>query len=341
VIVADGLTKVYRVRSLKPGVWGALSGLWSREVEEVHALDDVSFEVPTGSCTAYLGANGAGKSTTIKILSGVLTPTSGRCSVGGRDPRQERRTVARETGIVFGHRSQLWWDLPVADSFRILARIYEIPADREKANLALFDEVLSLGELAGRPVRTLSLGQRMRAEIAAALFHDPRLLLLDEPTIGLDLLLKDAVHELVNRVVTERGTTVLLASHDIGDITALCTNAVVLDRGGLVYDGDLTSLLRSAPTRTVRIDHSGDIPAERLVAAVEAVDGRVRCTVQGRRRLEIVGPASAVTPQRILHALSDLVTITDLVAPEPTLGEVLRTLYRHDPVEFETPGTAR
>lgn len=329
MIVADGLTKVYKVRRLRPGVWGALSGLWSREADTVRALDDVSFEVPAGSCTAYLGANGAGKSTSIKILSGVLSATSGRCALGGRDPRQDRRAVARETGIVFGHRSQLWWDLPVADSFRILARIYELPADREKANLALFEEVLSLGELAERPVRTLSLGQRMRAEIAAALFHDPRVLLLDEPTIGLDLLLKDAVHELVNRVVTERGTTVLLASHDIGDITALCSNAVVLDRGAVVYDGDLTSLLRSAPTRTVRVDHSGEIPNDRLLPAVQAVlDGRARCTAQGRRRLEITGPASAVTPQRVLDALADLVTVTDLVAPEPTLAEVLRTLYR-------------
>jgi ABC-2 type transport system ATP-binding protein len=337
VILADGLTKVYKVRRQRPGVWGALSGLWTREAELVHALDDVSFKVPEGCCTAYLGANGAGKSTTIKILSGVLTPTSGRCTVGGRDPRQERRGVARETGIVFGHRSQLWWDLPVADSFRILARIYEIPEHRARANRALFDEVLSLGEIAERPVRTLSLGQRMRAELAAALFHDPRVLLLDEPTIGLDLLLKDAVHELVNRVVTERGTTVLLASHDIGDITALCANAVVLDSGALVYDGDLTTLLRSAPTRTVRIDHSGDVTAERLVSAVRDLDPQIRCSAEGRRRLEIAGPASAVTPQRIIHALADLVTITDLVAPEPTLGEVLRTLYRDGPLEYETP----
>jgi ABC-2 type transport system ATP-binding protein len=329
VIEVENLTKVYRVRRTRPGLWGAVRGLWSGEPVQVTALDGLSFRVPVGSRTACLGRNGAGKSTAIKILAGVLSPTSGRCLVAGREPRQARRAHARTIGVVFGHRSQLWWDLPVEDSFRILARIYDLPKDRERANRALFDEVLELGEIADRPVRTLSLGQRMRAELAAALFHDPRLLLLDEPTIGLDLLLKDAVHELVNRVVAERGTTVLLTSHDVGDIVALCQQVVVIDEGRLVYGGELAGLRRSAPRRTVQLDYADDVDAAGLAPAVAGrFSPAVHCVPLARRRLEISGPAGEVTPARVLHAVDALLTVTDLVAPEPTLGEVLRALYR-------------
>jgi ABC-2 type transport system ATP-binding protein len=327
MIEAHELTKVFRVRRMQPGLWGAIRGLVAAPVEEIRALDGVSFTVAAGERTAYLGVNGAGKSTTIKTLAGVLTPTSGHCRVAGRAPRSDRVAHARTIGVVFGHRTQLWWDLPVAESFRILARLYDLPAPVVTANRKLFDEVLDLGEIAHRPVRTLSLGQRMRAEIAAALFHNPRVLLLDEPTIGLDLLLKDAVHELVRRVGTDRGTTVLLTSHDVADITAICRRVVVVDAGRVVYLGNLDDLLRQAPARTVRLDYSGEIDAEPLAEHVRRELGAVDVTADGRRRITVQGPPELATPQRALAAVTGLVTVTDLVAPNPTLGEVLRTLY--------------
>jgi ABC-2 type transport system ATP-binding protein len=329
MIETEELTKVFRVRHRPaPGLWGAVRGLVSGGTDEVAALEELTFGVAAGSRTALLGRNGAGKSTTVKLLAGVLAATSGRCRVDGRDPRRERRAHAHTIGVVFGQRSQLWWDLPVAESFRILARVYEIPPDLERANRALFDEVLDLGAIADQPVRTLSLGQRMRAELAAALFHGPRLLLLDEPTVGLDLLLKDAVHELVNRVVAERGTTLLLTSHDVGDIGALCDRALVLDRSRLVHDGGLPELLRSAPTRTVRVEWSGPVDAAGLAAAVAARLGPgATCTPAGRTRLEVVGPVEQVGPGPVLAALGGQVTVTDLVAPEPGLAEVLKALY--------------
>ncbi|MDT0317649.1 ABC transporter ATP-binding protein [Streptomyces millisiae] len=330
MIEAQELTKVFRVRATRPGLWGAVRGLFTGETTEVRALDGVSFRVPAGERTAYLGVNGAGKSTTIKILAGVLTPGSGRCLVAGREPRQDRYAHARAIGVVFGHRTQLWWDLPVADSFRILARLHDLPPAVAQANLRLFDELLDLGELADRPVRTLSLGQRMRAEVAAALFHDPAVLLLDEPTIGLDLLLKEAVHELVNRVAAERGTTVLLTSHDVADISAICEHVVVVDAGRVVHTGRLHDLLRQAPTRTVRFEYAADadLDAEPLARLLELeLGGPAAVTVAGRRRVTVQGPPELVTPQRVLAAASALVAVTDLVAPEPTLGEVLRALY--------------
>ncbi|SDM18984.1 ABC transporter ATP-binding protein [Allokutzneria albata] len=327
MIEAHELTKVFKVRKMRPGLWGAVRGLVSADVEEVRALDGVSFSVPAGERTAYLGVNGAGKSTTIKSLAGVLTPTSGHCRVAGRDPRADRYAHARTIGVVFGHRTQLWWDLPVEESFRILARLHDMSKEDAALNRKLFDEVLDLGEIAHRPVRTLSLGQRMRAEVAAALFHNPRVLLLDEPTIGLDLLLKEAVHELVNRVVADRGTTVLLTSHDVADITAICERVVVVDSGRDVYTGDLDDLLRQAPTRTVRLDYSAEISPESLASHVQQDIGAVQVEVAGRRRVKVEGPPDLATPQRVLDSVSGLVTVTDLVAPEPTLGEVLRALY--------------
>ncbi|TDC25223.1 ATP-binding cassette domain-containing protein [Streptomyces sp. 8K308] len=329
MIEAHELTKVFRVRATRPGLWGAVRGLFAAETTEVRALDGVSFTVPAGERAAYLGVNGAGKSTTIKILAGVLTPGSGRCLVAGREPREDRYAHARAIGVVFGHRTQLWWDLPVADSFRILARLHDLPPAVAQDNLRLFDELLDLGEIADRPVRTLSLGQRMRAEVAAALFHDPAVLLLDEPTIGLDLLLKEAVHELVNRVAAERGTTVLLTSHDVADISAICERVVVVDAGRVVYTGRLHELLRQAPTRTVRLEYSADLGAESLAGLLELELGGpgVAVTPVGRRRVTVQGPPELVTPQRVLAAVSGLVAVTDLVAPEPTLGEVLRALY--------------
>jgi ABC-2 type transport system ATP-binding protein len=257
----------------------------------------VSFAVAAGASTAYLGVNGAGKSTTIKVLAGVLTRTSGSCVVAGRPPRANRYARAKTIGVVFGHRTQLWWDLPVEESFRILGRPHDLSPQRAEANR----RVLDLGAIAHRPVRTLSVGQRMRAELAAALFHDHRVLLLDEPTIGLDLLLKDAVHELVNRVVNEGATTVLLTSHDVADITTICQQVVVVHQGRVVYSGSLAGLLRRATTRTVLVDFLAETTAEDLAADVASTLG-AEVEAIGRHRLQVHGRPEVATPQRVLHA---------------------------------------
>ena len=196
----------------------AKAGRLRRERREVMAVDGISFSVERGAMVGYVGPNGAGKSTTVKMLTGILVPSAGRLRVAGLDPSRQRIELARRIGVVFGQRSQLWWDLPLADSFELLRHVYRVPADRHRENLGRFADVLGLGEFIATPVRQLSLGQRMRGELTAALLHDPEIVFLDEPTIGLDVVAKAAVREFLAEVNRERGVTVLLTTHDLADI---------------------------------------------------------------------------------------------------------------------------
>ncbi|MFC8451519.1 ATP-binding cassette domain-containing protein [Kitasatospora sp. NPDC057223] len=327
MIVAENLVKEFKVYERRPGLLGSLSTLFSREHRLVRAVSGVSFTIPAGAKAAYIGANGAGKSTTVKMLTGVMNPTSGRCLVAGLEPYRERRRNAANIGVVFGQRSQLWWDLPVPDSFRILRRIHEIPDPVYRRNMALYRDLLDLDALGSTPVRQLSLGQRMRAEVAASLLHDPSVVFLDEPTVGLDLVLKEAVRELVNHVNAELGTTVMLTSHDIGDITAICDQVLVVNRGEVVHQGTMHELLRTADTRAVVFEHQGEPAPAQAIALIEARLPGVSARPAEGGRIRVEYPAREWSARQVMGFLLEHFDLTDCVAPEPDLETVLRRIY--------------
>ncbi|MGI8614185.1 MAG: ABC transporter ATP-binding protein [Nocardioidaceae bacterium] len=294
-------------------------GLLRRESRTVHAVDGVSFSIEAGEAVGYIGPNGAGKSTTIKMLTGILVPTSGRLRVAGVDPSARRRELALKIGVVFGQRTGLWWDLPLRDSFELLRRIYRVPLQTYERNLATFVALLELEPLLGQPVRTLSLGQRMRGDIAAALLHDPAILYLDEPTIGLDVHSKQRLRAFLGELNTERGTTILLTTHDLVDIEKVCSRVMVIDRGRLVFDGGFDALHRvGGATRTVVVDLVD-------VADPVQVPGATVTRVEGTRQWLSL-PADASTGP-VVAALAARYAIADLSVTEPAIEDVLPLLY--------------
>ncbi|MBO5483779.1 MAG: ATP-binding cassette domain-containing protein [Lachnospiraceae bacterium] len=242
MITMENVCKSYKVAKRNTGFGEAWKALFHREYEQIHALKDVSFTIQDGEMVGYIGPNGAGKSSTIKILSGILTPDSGQCYVDGRIPWKNRMKHVREIGVVFGQRSQLWWDVPVIDSFALLKDIYSISDQMYRSNLDELTELLDLGELLRTPARQLSLGQRMRCEIAASLIHSPRILFLDEPTIGLDAVSKLAVRDFICQQNEKHGTTVILTTHDMQDIEALTKRIILIGKGQILLDGTLEDI---------------------------------------------------------------------------------------------------
>ena len=242
LIEARGLTKVFKLFRRREGVSGAFRDLFVREYRNLRAVDGIDFVVEEGEMVGYIGANGAGKSTTIKMLTGILVPTSGTVVVKGYVPHKDREVYTRNIGVVFGQRSQLWWDIAVIESFKLLRRIYDIPQEEYDQRLKKFDDILELSPLLHLPVRKLSLGQRMRCDLTAALLHNPAILFLDEPTIGLDVLAKSKIRDFLKEINKEYKTTVILTTHDLGDIEALCPRVAIIDRGKMLYDGSLENL---------------------------------------------------------------------------------------------------
>lgn len=291
--------------------------------KRVRAVDEMTFRVGAGSAVGYIGANGAGKSTTIKMLTGILVPTSGEVRTCGLRPVEDRRQLARRVGVVFGQRSQLWWDLPVRESFQILASIHALGAERERARTDELIERLEMAEYLATPVRQLSLGQRMRAEVAAALLHSPELVILDEPTIGLDVLSKQRLREFLVEERREHGTTLLLTTHDMGDIERLCERVLVVDHGRLAYDGTLPGLSATVGAQRVLVidlaepvDDLTGIPGTRHVAS-EAHGLQQRLTYD----------PEATTVARVLAAIADQVEVRDLSIEDPDIEDVVRRIY--------------
>jgi ABC-2 type transport system ATP-binding protein len=239
IIKTQQLKKHFKVYRHHRGFIGALRGLFSREYRLIRAVDGISFDIDRGELVGYIGPNGAGKSTTIKMLTGLLVPTSGSLLVDGRIPWKERRDHVAKIGAVFGQRTTLWWDLPVVDSLELLRHMYNIPADRFRENLRDFRSLLEMDPFMETPVRSLSLGQRMRADLCASLLHDPQLLFLDEPTIGLDVVAKERIRQFILHINKQLGTTVLLTTHDLSDVEKLCKRVMIIDHGRLLYDGGL------------------------------------------------------------------------------------------------------
>lgn len=242
MITMENVCKTYKITKRNAGFKEACKALFRREYDEIHALNRVSFTIHDGEMVGYIGPNGAGKSSTIKILSGILTPDSGTCMVAGRVPWKDRIRHVKEIGVVFGQRSQLWWDVPVTDSFELLKEIYSIPDSTYRSNLHELTELLDLKELLRSPARQLSLGQRMRCEIAASLLHSPKILFLDEPTIGLDAVSKLAVRDFIRRQNENHGTTVILTTHDMQDIEALTKRIILIGKGEVLLDGTLEDI---------------------------------------------------------------------------------------------------
>ena len=292
-------------------------GRFRRERVVVDAVKDISFRVERGELVGYLGPNGAGKSTTIKMLTGILVPTSGRVSVAGMTPSKQRIELAKRIGAMFGQRIQLWWDLPLIDSFELLRHIYRVPAERYHANLARFRDVLDLDPFLQTPVRQLSLGQRIRGELTAAMLHGPELLFLDEPTIGLDVVAKQRVRDFLIEINTDDGVTVLLTTHDLGDIERLCERLLVIDTGSLIWDGPIPELReRYGDERTLIVDLEEPAPPLAIPGVrVERVDGP-------RQWLRFRGSAAELTARVAASA-----RIVDLQIAEPDIEEIVRSIY--------------
>jgi len=320
LIVVDRLTKTFRVAERRPGVLNAVVGLVRRRYRSVNAIEDVSFALAEGELLGLIGPNGAGKSTTIKILCGILEPTSGRCEVGGLVPwRQRVRHVAR-IGAVFGQRTQLWWDLPVIESFDLLRDIYRVPGERYRAIIDELIARLDLERLLATPVRQLSLGQRMRCEIAASLLHEPRVLFLDEPTIGLDAVAKLAVREFVRTLNQERGVTVILTTHDMHDIEALTERVIVIGKGTILADGSLAALRRGALAERRLLVH---FVAEPATVAIPDVTVRRR---QGRS-VELAFDPRKVSAHRLIARVAAEFEVEDVHLEEPPIEEAIARFY--------------
>jgi ABC-2 type transport system ATP-binding protein len=289
----------------------------------VRAVDSISLGIARGDTVGYVGPNGAGKSTTIKMLVGILVPTAGRVRVLGLDPVRRRSELARRIGVVFGQRTQLWWDLPLRDSFDLLRHVYRVPPGRHAENLARYTELLELDDFLGTPVRQLSLGQRMRGDLAAALLHDPELLLLDEPTIGLDVVSKERVRQFLAALNEEQATTILLTTHDLGDIERLCRRLLVVDRGHIVYDGAVAGLRESdGRERTVVVDlHEPGPPLTVPSATVVRVEGPRQWLRFSRGDTTAADVVASVVAQA---------AIRDLTVEEPEIEDVIRGLYERN-----------
>jgi ABC-2 type transport system ATP-binding protein len=297
-------------------------GRLRRQTRIVRAVDGITASIMTGEAIGYIGANGAGKSTTIKMLTGILVPTSGRVRTCGYDPVPQRRLLAREIGVVFGQRTQLWWDLPLRDSFRILAAIHRMPTLEATNRIEQLVDQLGLTQLLDVPVRQLSLGERMRGEVAAALVHRPRLLVLDEPTIGLDMISKERLRHFLVAERAEFGTTLLLTTHDMGDIERLCERVLVVDHGQLVFDGTLSGLAtRVALQRVLVVDLPGPSPDLDVAAATH-----VGSELDGQRQRFAFSPQQT-TAARVLAEVTAKTEVIDLTLEEPAIEDIVRTLY--------------
>ncbi len=320
IIETRELRKVFRSVKRTPGALGALRTLFSREHEERVAVEGVTMSLDAGELVGYIGPNGAGKSTTIKMMTGILTPTSGEIRVAGIVPHLDRRRNARNIGVVFGQRSQLYWDLPLIESFELLRAIYNVPRDRYRQNLDAFTALLEMGEFMNTPVRQLSLGQRMRGDFAAAMMHDPSIVYLDEPTIGLDVLAKEAIRTFVARVNEERGTTFILTTHDLADVERLCRRIVLIDTGKIIYDGTVEAIKDQYGThRTLVVELAENEPAFAIDGAdVESRTGNV-VRLRFDRRL--------VKADQLIRRVAERYGVSDVSIEEPELESIIRRIY--------------
>lgn len=313
-----------------PGLKGAIKGLFAREKVKKVAVDDISFTIADGEIVGYIGSNGAGKSTTIKMMTGILRPTDGHILVNGIDPGKNRKENASNIGVVFGQRTQLWWDLPLSESFTILKEIYDVSDADYQARMEFINGVLELSEFFDRPVRTLSLGQRMRADLGAALLHNPKVLYLDEPTIGLDIVVKDNIRKAIRQINQQYNTTVILTTHDIGDIEELCSRIIIIDEGHKIYDGNLQHLRDTYGThRIVRMEVHHEPNAQLWETLGVSAEDCVSTYDAQRKTLEVRFDKNKLHAPRILAAVMQETDVSDVQIIETDLTQIVKQIYTH------------
>ncbi len=321
MIVVEGISKSFKVAKRATGIRHAVKSLFYREHTIVNALNDISFSIAPGEIVGYIGPNGAGKSTTIKVMSGILVPDQGNCQVMGYTPWKERISYVKHIGVVFGQRSQLWWDVPVMDSFELLRDIYKIPSTEYKSNLELLVDTLDLQSMINTPVRQLSLGQRMRCEIAASLLHGPKILFLDEPTIGLDAVSKLAVRQFIKTINQEKGVTIILTTHDMNDIEALANRILLIGKGRLLYDGKVNQLRNQFGSRkTITVDYREHhspllIPGASLLS-------------WSNERAVICIDTNEVMMSDVITQISSQVELVDVAIETQPIEEILVQMYK-------------
>jgi ABC-2 type transport system ATP-binding protein len=322
VIEVNQLTKIFKIPQKEPGISGAVKGLFRPKFQSKTAVDHISFNVEASEIVGYIGVNGAGKSTTIKMLTGVLLPSDGTARVLGRDPHRQRVENARQIGVVFGQRTQLWWDLALIESFNLIARIYDISPVRYKQMLDQFAETLDLKDLLKVPVRNMSLGQKMRSELAAALIHEPKVVYLDEPTIGLDLLVKERIREFIRTQCAATGMTVILTTHDLGDIEELCPRVLMIDEGRIIYDGPITAIRdRFGKYRVITFEtESLSIAPLKLPRGAETLE-------QQERRLRVRFDRTQATASQVAAIVMEQVEVCDFSLSEPDLASIVKQIY--------------
>lgn len=330
MIEVKNISKEFVSPKKYPGLKGAIKGLFSREKVRKLAVNDISFEIGDGEIVGYIGSNGAGKSTTIKMMTGILNPTKGECIINGINPSKKRMENAKNIGVVFGQRTQLWWDLPLSESYTILKEIYGVSDEDYKTRMEFLNSVLGLEDFFDRPVRTLSLGQRMRADLGASLLHNPKVLYLDEPTIGLDLVVKDKIREAIKEINQKYNTTVILTTHDIGDIEELCNRIIIIDEGKKIYDGGLDNLKKVYGGKkkvSMVVKHTErvrDIDWSKIMEKPESI---VLEENEKESKVAISFNGNDVLVSDVIHAVMQVTMVKDIEIKETELEEIVKEIY--------------
>ena len=330
MIHVENLRKEFKKTVKEPGLKGSFKSLFHPKTERIVAVNDISFHVPEGEVLGFIGPNGAGKSTVIKMLTGILTPTSGRCTINGKNPTENRKRYVKEIGVVFGQRTQLWWDLPLRETYGVLKEIYEVPEDSFKKRMSFLNEVLDLESFITSPVRTLSLGQRMRADIAASLLHSPKVLFLDEPTIGLDVVVKDNIRNAIHYINEHEKTTVILTTHDLADIELLANRIVMIDKGSNVFDGSISELKsKYGQIRELNFDTDtkNALNALDYVRHFGISEDDVSAEAEGSS-VKVRFNSSAVPVSEMLSYTLATINVNDISVKDADIEEIIRRLYK-------------
>ena len=328
MITVSHLQKIFKKTIKQPGLKAGFKSLFKPQIETFEAVKDLNFEIPKGEIFGFIGSNGAGKSTTIKMLTGILTPTSGTCLINGKNPQKNRTAYVKDIGVVFGQRTQLWWDLALQETYSVLKEIYDISDSEFHKRMAFLNEVLDLNAFIKDPVRTLSLGQRMRADIAASLLHNPKVLFLDEPTIGLDVAVKDNIRKAIKQINQEEQTTILLTTHDLNDIELLCDRIFMIDRGQEIFDGSVSQLKqRFGKIHEVRFDMTQQLEVEQLdyyqhFSDLEVIKEGLRVTIQ-------FDATKVAIPDLVKFTLSQA-TVKDIAVKDADIEEIIRRFFRKE-----------
>jgi ABC-2 type transport system ATP-binding protein len=323
VIEGKNLKKTFKISKREKGLFGHLANLFSPKYIHKKAVDDISFTIKKGDAVGFIGANGAGKSTTIKMLSGILSPTEGSVTALGLSPDKDRIEYVAKIGAIFGQKSQLSWDLPIIDSFDLLQKIYRIPAQKYQENLAMFTKILDMQSFIEQPVRQLSLGQRMRADIAAALLHSPELVFFDEPTIGLDVVAKEKIREFIRYMNKELGVTIIFTTHDMQDIEKTCERLIIIDEGKKIYDGTVTGIkthFGSERKLVVKFEQDYDITEVANTPSIKIINKKDHCK-------EFLFKNENIEVKSLIQHLFENYQVSDLTISEPDIEEIVRDIY--------------